>query len=87
MVRNDASLLRQNRINEISKVVVKLFAKHNENIPLKNLLAWISVNMGLTHKTALEYLEDICRVRGWSIDEEADLLRNPEFDKEEQKKK
>lgn len=84
-VRNDATLTRQNRINEITKEVAKLFTKHKKNVPLSRLLAWISFNIGLTHETALKYLADICEMKGWILDKEADLLRNPEFDKEGKK--
>jgi hypothetical protein len=85
MPRNDASQTRQNRINEIAKQVGLLFAKHRKDIPLDRLLAWISVNIGLTHETALKYLEDICEMKGWILgnNEDHKFIHNPAFDKEE----
>jgi hypothetical protein len=80
MVRADASFLKQNRMNEISKEIAKLITKHKQDVPLKRLLAWISMNIGLTHETALKYLTDICELKGWILDIENDVIHDPSLD-------
>jgi hypothetical protein len=63
------------------------FTKHQKAVPLNGLLAWISVNIGLTHRTALAYLEDICQLKGWKLDEEKGVLRDLDMEFELEGKK
>jgi len=76
IVRRDASFLKTQRLNEISKKMASSFAQ-SEKLELKKLINWIQYNIGLTYDRTLEYINLVCAVHNWKIEGEF-VVKNPE---------
>lgn len=65
-VRRDGSYVRSKRLLEIAKHIALDF-NFNQKSNVEDRLCVIMLNMGLTEKRAMEYIELVCRARGWII--------------------
>lgn len=62
LVRKDAGHHKKMRLQEIKREMAKAI---KNGIDRERLLDWIEFNLGLTRKTAAEYVGLIMRVEGW----------------------
>ena len=65
-IRKDGAFIKKQRLNKISKYVVKAAAKGP--LSMKKVLAWIQVNVGLTPPKAREYLEVLIDAYEWIVE-------------------
>ena len=67
--KRDGSWVKTQRITLIAAKIAPDI-KDGKKVNLKKLFAWISITIGLTNKTALNYLEELAVIYDWVIDNE-----------------
>ena len=65
-VRRDGSYVRSQRLLTISKMIAKDFSQDHKS-ELEDLKLKIAMEIGLTEKTAMQYVDLVCRAKGWTI--------------------
>jgi hypothetical protein len=65
-VRRDGSFVRSQRLLDISRLIAKAFSI-DKRCNIEDLKLNIAMNIGLTEKTALQYVDLVCRAKGWTI--------------------
>jgi len=73
MVRNDAGSLKRQRLKDIKIRIAQTISK---GVSLEKVLDWCEMEIGLTRKTANQYVKLINRVNGWIINSEGVIVAN-----------
>jgi hypothetical protein len=75
MVGKDGAETRKERIHQIAQSVQAAVFKNNGEISLKQTVASLSIETGLTEEKVFEYLELLANVGQFTIDVEGDKIR------------
>jgi len=68
--RRDGSYVRSERLLRIAKqIVYTINNEGNKQCEYAELLTWIMFDMGLTEKTAREYVDVVVRAKGWHLND------------------
>lgn len=65
-VRRDGSFVRSQRLLEIARMIALDFSE-NKKSEIEQLKLRIQMEIGLTEKTASEYVNTVCRAKGWHL--------------------
>lgn len=64
--RRDGSFVRSQRLLDISRLIAKAFSQ-DRKCNVETLKLTIAMEIGLTEKTALQYIDLVCRAKGWVV--------------------
>jgi len=77
--RRDGSFVRSERLLRIARQIVSTIHKSDvKQCEYAGLLTWIMFDMGLTEKTAREYVDVVVRAKGWRLNDGVITLGEPE---------
>jgi len=65
-MRRDASYIKVERLALITKKIAKQFP---EPVDFHKLVLWIEMEIGLSGEKACEYVEKVCEVHDWEIED------------------
>lgn len=65
-IRRDGSFVRSMRLLEIARMIAKDFSDFKQS-DLESLKLRVAMEIGLREKTAMEYIDLVCRAKGWSM--------------------
>jgi len=64
MVRRDGAFVKTQRIKQIVREIAR---QPPGPVSLDRMVTWVEVNIGLSTRRALEYIEKACLAQGWLV--------------------
>lgn len=76
-MRKDGAYVKKQRLNQITAALLRMAGPNKHPVPLTQILAYCEIEIGLTEKKSLSYLEKLCQYYGYTLEETRIIFKLP----------